>query len=273
MFPAFFKKRNERYMQAEKIHMIQNIESADFVLVGIGNELMPKKSEFVKSELFSKYKNENLDIESVIWKDWTYKQREDKRKNAYSSIAQLLQGKNYFIVTLCTDSFIEEVGLNSERIVAPCGNMNFLQCENNCTDELYHSDAEYENNIIKALVSGKSAALKSYTEPTCVKCGSKLVYNTISAKKYNESGYLPQWERYTKWLQATLNKKLCIIEAGVDFSYPTVIRFPFEKMTFFNQKAFLYRIHQEWHQLAAELKGKGMSIPLNSIDFFTNLFV
>ncbi len=260
-------------MQTEQIHMIQNIENADFVLVGIGNEFMPKKSEFEKSELFKKYKNENFDIESIIWKDWVQKQREDKRKNAYSSLSKLLQGKNYFIVTLCTDRFIEETGLNSERIVAPCGSMNLLQCENNCSNELYQCDIEYENNVIEALLSENIAALKSYTVPMCEKCQSKLVYNTISAKKYNESGYLQQWERYTKWLQATLNKKLCIIEAGVDFSYPTVIRFPFEKMTFFNQKSFLYRIHQEWHQLAAELKGKGMSIPLNSIDFFTNLFV
>lgn len=263
-------------MHAEKRQLIHDVENADLVLVGIGNEFMPKKSEYEKSELYDKVKqkkNEFPDIEPVLWKYWMEGQKEDKRKSAYSSLSQLLHGKNYFIVSLCTDSLIEEAGFNSKQIVSPCGNMNFLQCENNCSNELYVCDNNLENDIIKALLLDDIEMLSAYSMPMCDKCRSKLVYNTISANKYNELGYLRKWENYTKWLQGTLNKKLCIIEVGVDFTFPTVIRFPFEKMTYFNQKAFLYRVHEQWHQLAAELNGKGMSIPLNGIDFFANLFV
>ena len=47
-----------------------------------------------------------------------------------------------------------------------------------------------------------------------------------------EEGYQKQWEKYTKWLQGTLNKKLCILELGVELNLPSIIRWPFEKWHF-----------------------------------------
>lgn len=91
-------------------------------------------------------------------------------------------------------------------------------------------------------------------------CGSDASGNVVTNENYDESCYLPQWESYTKWLQGTLNKKICILELGVGFEYPTVIRFPFEKVTYFNKKAFLIRIHPKLAQLTQEIREKGMSI-------------
>ena len=46
-----------------------------------------------------------------------------------------------------------------------------------------------------------------------------------------------QWDLYNKWLSATLNKKLMLIELGEGFLIPNLIRWPFEKVTFINQKS------------------------------------
>ena len=67
---------------------------------------------------------------------------------------------------------------------------------------------------------------------------------------------------YLKWLQGTLNKKLCILELGVDFTFPQVIRFPFEKTAFYNKKATFVRVNSRFPQLEAELAAEGRAISI-----------
>ena len=69
-----------------------------------------------------------------------------------------------------------------------------------------------------------------------------------------------QWNEYTKWLQQTLNKDLLIIELGVGFDKPTLVRWPFEKIAQINHKAFLYRVNEKFPQLPEEIGEKGVSV-------------
>ena len=94
-----------------------------------------------------------------------------------------------------------------------------------------------------------------------------MIYNNIYTEKYDENGYLGNWQIYTKWLQGTLNKKLCIIELGASMQFPQIIRFPFEKIAFYNQKAQFFRVHSKLYQLTEELKDKGTAIKENPVDF------
>ena len=107
--------------------------------------------------------------------------------------------------------------------------------------------------------------------PVCPCCGQPLVFNNVLAENYQENGYLPQWNQYTKWLQGTLNRKLTVFELGVGMKYPTVIRWPFEKTVFFNKKAVMYRVHDRLYQITEELKDKAYCICQNPLDFVKEL--
>ena len=74
----------------------------------------------------------------------------------------------------------------------------------------------------------------------CPTCGKKLILNNIYTDSYDENGYLNNWTQYMKWLQLTLNKKLGIVELGVNLDFPSVIRWPFEKAGYLNKKAFAF---------------------------------
>ncbi len=139
---------------------------------------------------------------------------------AYESLAGLLRGKGYFIVTLLTDDLIYESRLAMERIVAPCG-----------------SDA---------------------------------AGNVVTNEDYDESIYLPQWEAYNKWLQNTLNHRLLLLELGVGFQYPSVIRFPFENVAYFNQKSHLMRVNKSFPQLTPEIKERGTSVKESPVKLLRN---
>ena len=65
----------------------------------------------------------------------------------------------------------------------------------------------------------------------------------------------------------TLNKKLCVLELGVGMNLPNIIRWPFEKIAYYNKKASFFRVNGSLYQLTEKLSDKGISIGENAIDF------
>lgn len=183
----------------------------------------------------------------------------------------MLEGKNYFVVSLCTDDYIYSSKLDAGRIVTPCGGFRALQCHSECStdQEPLVWDKQVTAQVMEEIRQCEGQ-LSKVDFPVCAECCSIMYFNRIDTPGYKEEGYLPQWEKYTKWLQGTLNRKLCILELGAGMEYPTVIRFPFEKVAYFNQKARFYRVHSRLYQMTAELKEKGVSIQANPEEFLKN---
>ncbi len=123
----------------------------------------------------------------------------------YQRLAALLEGKDYFVVTLLEREGLLKAGLLQERITAP-------------------------------LQEGEDSK---------------------------------GWENYLHWLSFTLNQNLCILELGVGFVQPQVIRFPFEKTCYFNQKSVFIRVHETLWQLSEEISGRGIAVKKNPVLFLT----
>lgn len=171
----------------------------------------------------------------------------DRAKRAYEALAAFCEGKNYFVVTLATDATIFASGLEAKRIVAPCGNKSWQQCPEACTKDIWEKG--------------------EVPDGRCPHCGKPLTENTIACENYIEEGYLPQWKVYQDWLSKTLHKPLLLFELGVGFQTPTVIRWPFEKLVFFNQSAHMYRINKKFYQITEEIKERAVPIPEDSLEF------
>ena len=73
------------------------IEQADYVLVGIGSEWKAQEG-----------------MENTILE-------------AYNKLADILKDKNYYIVTTCYDDIIFDSDLKKEQITAPCGSIRRYQ--------------------------------------------------------------------------------------------------------------------------------------------------
>lgn len=240
------------------------------VLVGLGEDFGHTEKQIFEDsryqDVFSKITESDEWLLPYIYSGLMKKETEEK---AYANLAELLKGKNFFIISLRTDGMIykEEFGFPKDRIVTPCGGVTMLQCEKNCENRIYEIPKETEEKLKNILIDDvKISVLK------CPNCGANLVFNKIGIPDYCEAGYLPMWEKYTKWLQGTLNRKLCVLELGAGMKYPSVIRWPFEKMVFFNNKACFFRIHKKLYHLTEELKGKGYAIAQNPIEFMLNSF-
>ncbi len=260
--------------------IIDKINEADLVLVGLGEEVdtftgLKRDPEYLKYLESIK----NLWITPYIEKIEIEKRVEEK-KEFYRLLANCLTGKNYFIVSVCQDGGIKKAGLKEDRIVEPCGGYKKMQCSERCSTELYDVPAELlesikfflkENDAAKKGSQESVGFLDTISEPVCPHCGKPLVFNNVSALHYVEEGYLPQWSVYKKWLQGTVNKKVCLLEMGVGMKYPTVIRWPFEKIVFYNQKAELFRVHSRLYQITEEIQGKGHGICQKPEEFMKEL--
>lgn len=245
----------------KKALMTEKVRDADVVLAGIGGEWNEDFAEIEKYPVLSAALQE-IDADSslewiVPYLEQIYIQEHTKgeRIQAYQKLYQLVKDKNYFIVTTCIDSIIEKAGFDKERIVEPCGSYQWLQCSQKCCTKLYSSD-KISLHLRKILENHES--LSSLQMPLCPECGMPLVFsNILCAHNYVQEGIQEQWERYTKWLQHTLNKKLCILELGVGMELPNIIRWPFEKIAYYNRKANFFRVHSILYQLTEELGSKG----------------
>ena len=71
--------------------------------------------------------------------------------------------------------------------------------------------------------------------------------------------------RFQNFLKTYHGKKLVILELGVGMELPQLIRFPFEKVAYFNQKSCLYRVHSHLYQMTEEIKERGYSVPMHPV--------
>ena len=62
-----------------------------------------------------------------------------------------------------------------------------------------------------------------------------------------------------------------MIELGEGFLIPNLIRWPFEKVTFINQKSVLYRINGQLPQLPENISERAAAVSESSYDFLQEL--
>ena len=259
--------------------IIENIKDADMVLIGLGEEFDAlgciqnmKGYEEGKAALAESG-------ESALIPAWQHMLRKEKTDNVFSaltSLATVLEGKNYFVVSVSTNSAVASVPWREGRLVMPCGTDLYKQCSSSCEQNLIPLSEDEQTELLDQLrcwhqkiECGDVQVPKGLG--LCPVCGKKVTLNNIYNEEYDENGYLSAWQIYTKWLQGTLNRKLVVLELGVGMKFPSVIRFPFEKIGYFNQKAKFYRINKNLYHLTEELAGKGVGIADNAIDWLQNL--
>lgn len=274
-------RQEDRQDSIQKV--LDDIQDADMVLVGLGEEFDDVRS--VRAAEGYERGRELLEKsdQSFLIPAWQglFRERVPEetadRKEGLQRLAGCLAEKNYFVVSVSTNSEIARIPWRTGRLVMPCGSDMRCQCDNSCEEHLRLLCSEEAESVRRRLAAwletdfqGGAEALEGLLGE-CSACGKKMVLNNVYSEEYDENGYLADWQNYTKWLQGTLNRKLLVLELGVGMRFPSVIRFPFEKIAYLNQKAKFYRVHENLYQLTEKLAEKGTGIAKNAIDWLQNL--
>lgn len=258
-------------MQTGEVRSI--IKEADLVLVGLGEELQDERrlrgiGEYERG--CGLLRESQCQWLLPAWGEYCSGRQGDPVSAALRRLTELMEDKNYFVVATAVDSRIARAPWRPGRLVMPCGCGMKKQCSEGCAHsvkELEEGDRERIDCFFQKLYEGGGEDAEIPELGKCPQCGKGMILNNIYAENYDEQGYLEQWKAYTRWLQGTLNRRLAVLELGVSLRYPSVIRWPFEKVVFFNRQAFLIRVNEKLYQLTEELAQKGCGIPQNTIEW------
>lgn len=261
----------------EKELFYKEIQDAEMVLVGLGDEFDSRKQLLLNPKYVE---IENLlkehQMEWLLPKVQAYfrENMQIQLTERFEKLKDILKEKNYFIISTSTAEEITKIAWKRNNLVMPLGFAGKLQCKEECDilpTDLSEQDTNLVDKVVRDLVENKILPAEDALG-VCFECNTPKKLNSIYCyEQYDERGYFEEWKRYSNWLQVTLNRKLFILEIGVSLQYPSVIRFPFEKIASLNQKSVLCRVNDNLYQLPDGLANKGYSIHDNGIAWIDSL--
>lgn len=266
----------------EQIERIQSLlQSAQRIIVGVGAGMSAAGGlNYADPELVKKWFPEYralglhtlLDIQSRFWRYdsckpeayWGYWARhiwhirhETGVLQPYRDLFWLLQGKNYFICSTNVDGQLEKAGFARDRIFAPQGDYRYFQCSRPCGDTLYPN-----RDMIEKMISRMPDAFEIRTDdiPCCANCGAPLIPNLRCDDTFVEAPHIQNIFDYENFVQDCRDKATLLLELGVGYNTPAIIRYPFETMAKLYPKATLVRLNLTDAEIPETLFQRGIEI-------------
>lgn len=166
-----------------------------------------------------------------------------KATELYRNIFKAVKDKDYFVITTNVDDQFYKAGFDANRIFRPQGSYRYIQCSNACHDKLY-DDKEMVDNMLKNI--DENLKVPSSLVPVCPVCGEPMEPNLRKDDYFVEDDlWYKQNDAYNKFIEEHADKKVVLLEFGVGFNTPGIIRFPFEKMVSYNDNWILVRFNKE----------------------------
>ena len=160
----------------------------------------------------------------------------------YQRLFELVRDKDYFVITTNVDAQFYKAGFAPERIFAVQGDYGKLQCAKGCHDRLYDN----ESLVRRMAAEQKDCRIPSSLVPKCPVCGGAMEVNIRKDAYFvQDKAWYAAERRYEEFYDRARGKRTVLLELGVGYNTPTIIRFPFERMVYENKDVFLVRINTQ----------------------------
>lgn len=167
----------------------------------------------------------------------------------YHNILQLIKGKEYFVITTNVDAQFEKSEFAKEKIFATQGDYAYLQARNGSTKTLVYN----ESWVKQALAATIDCKVPTELIPHHPLTGELMSPNLRCDDTFVEDErWHRQKEAYHEFVGKAWGHKLLLLEFGVGFNTPSIIRFPFEQMAASNSNISLVRFNRDYPQLMQE---------------------
>lgn len=160
----------------------------------------------------------------------------------YQNLLKIVQDKEYFVITTNVDGQFLKAGFNPKKVFEVQGSYNKIQCSAAC-----HSKTYDNTNLVKQMLLSKDDLKVPHNLiPYCPICGQEMTINIRKDDYFVED---QNWhnlnQAYENFLNNHLHKKIVLLELGVGFNTPGIIRFPFEQLAMTYPNITLVRINNE----------------------------
>lgn len=145
----------------------------------------------------------------------------------YATLLALAGNTDFFVVTTNVESQFEKAGFPADRLFEVQGNYGFIQCAKGCHDGLYPNET-----LVRTMdEQARGLRIPSDLVPTCPVCGGPMeVHVRKNAFFVEDAAWRKARERYDRFMASCEGRKTVLLELGVGFNTPGIIRYPFEIM-------------------------------------------
>lgn len=160
----------------------------------------------------------------------------------YQKLYQLVKDKDYFVITTNVDGQFQQAGFDPECFFEVQGNYGEWQCSVPCQQKVYDNETAVREMVQQI----QDLKIPTNLVPSCPNCGAPLTMHLRIDETFVED---ERWHQasdvYLAFLESIGSQKVVFLELGVGYNTPTIIRYPFEKMTAVLPDAHLIRLNRE----------------------------
>lgn len=175
--------------------------------------------------------------------------------STYVDLAELLKGKNYYIVTTNQDAQFYRV-FPAEKISCIQGDSRYWQCSGPCHDRIYPN----QEQVFALCEKIENDALPDKLIPRCPHCGAEMEPWVRGYSFLQGSFYQSEMERYMNFLRQHASRKTLFLELGVGMMTPMFIKEPFMNMVYQWPQAFYVTINPQHALVPKEIAHKSMAV-------------
>lgn len=175
----------------------------------------------------------------------------------YKMLFELVKDKDYFVLTTNVDHQFQKSGFSEDRIFATQGDYGRIQCKRGCHNKTYDAVKMFR----QMNQARKECLIPSYMVPKCPVCGGPMAMN-LRCNQYfvEDEDWHKAAERYDEYLEHIKGHNVVLLELGVGFNTPMIIRFPFERMVREEKDVKLIRLNMDEAVIPASFGQRGIGI-------------
>ena len=262
---------------AEIDRLKKEIQTADAIVIGTGARLSTAAGFTYSGERLQKYFGDFVekygfrDMYSggfypfptpeeqwAYWSRYIYINRYmDVDNGTYKRLFELVKDKDYFVLTTNVDHQFQKAGFDKHRLFYTQGDYGLWQCSEPCHQKTYDN----EETVRAMFEQQKNMRVPSELVPHCLVCGKPMSMNLRADDTFVEDdGWHRAAERYDEFLRRHEGLHILFLELGVGMNTPVIIKYPFWKMTYANQKTVYACLNFGEAYAPDEIRGQSICI-------------
>ena len=160
----------------------------------------------------------------------------------YRDLLELLNGKDYFVITTNVDHQFQLAGFDKCRLFYTQGDYGLWQCVQPCHQKTYDN----EETVRRMVAEQEGMRVPPALVPRCPVCGRPMGMNLRCDDTFvQDGGWYAAQERYLEFLRRHQELRILFLELGVGWNTPVIIKYPLWRMTAGNPKAAYACVNQE----------------------------
>ena len=287
----FIKNQTTKYTKNywEQVKEVtQLINNADSIIIGAGSGLSTAAGFTYSGKKFQDYFSDFIDVYGFHdmysagfypyasleehWAYWSrhiyYNRYDQPAGEPYLELLELVKDKEYFVITTNVDHRFQVADFDKERLYYTQGDYGLFQCSKACHQKTYDNEKE----IRQMIKLQKNMRIPSELIPHCPVCGAPMTTNLrIDDTFVQDQGWHQAKKNYEKFLTQYRNKKVLYLDLGVGNNTPGIIKYPFWRMTYENNKSNYVSINLEPMPIVKEIEEQSIGLVYDIKKVITDL--